>query len=82
MSTGENVTNDMESFIDNISVEYRLDNTGTRYVRLFHNKNYDNILEGEVIETGVGLILRRKVDRLSELFIFKRKKKESHEDKL
>ncbi|MFA6834071.1 MAG: translocation/assembly module TamB domain-containing protein, partial [Bacteroidaceae bacterium] len=82
VSTGENVTNDMESFIDNISVEYRLDNTGTRYVRLFHNKNYDNILEGEVIETGVGLILRRKVDRLSELFIFKRKKKESHEDKL
>ena len=75
VSTGENVTNDVQSFIDNLSIEYRLDNTGTRYVRLFHNKNYDNIMEGEILETGVGLILRKKVDRLSELFVFRRKKK-------
>ncbi len=75
VSTGANVTNDMQSFIDNLSIEYRLDNSGTRYVRLFHNKNYDNIMEGEILETGVGLILRKKVDRLSELFIFRRKKK-------
>lgn len=38
MSTGENATNDAESFIDNISLEYRLDRTGTRYVRLFYDK--------------------------------------------
>ena len=35
VSTGENATNAAESFIDNISLEYRLDRTGTRYVRLF-----------------------------------------------
>ena len=80
VSTGENVQNDAESFIDNISIEYRLDNTATRYVRVFHKKNYDNILEGEIIETGVGLILRRKVDRLSELFIFKKKKDKVKEE--
>lgn len=80
VSTGENVENDVESFIDNISIEYRLDNTATRYVRVFHKKNYDNILEGEIIETGVGLILRRKVDRLGELFIFKKKKDKTKEE--
>lgn len=80
VSTGENVENDMESFIDNISVEYRLDNTATRYVRVFHKKSYDNILEGEIIETGVGLILRKKVDRLSELFIFRKKKDKVKEE--
>ena len=75
VSSGANATNDVESFIDNISLEYRLDNSGTRYVRVFHNKNYESVLDGEITETGVGLVLRRKMDRLSELFIFKRKKK-------
>ena len=74
VSTGANATNTAESFIDNISLEYRLDNTGTRYVRVFHNKNYESVLDGEITETGVGLVLRRKLDRLSELFIFRRKK--------
>ncbi len=63
-----------ESFIDNISIEYRLDNSGTRYIQLFHDKKYANILEGEVTETGAGIILRKKVSRLGELFIFRRKK--------
>ena len=76
VSTGANATNDAESFIDNISLEYRLDTSGTRYVRVFHNKNYESVLDGEITETGVGLVLRRKMDRLGELFIFKRKRKQ------
>ena len=75
VSTGANATNDVESCIDNISLEYRLDQSGTRYIRLFHNKNYESVFEGEITETGVGLVLRKKMDRLSELFIFKKKKK-------
>lgn len=75
VSTGANATNDVESFIDNISLEYRLDASGTRYIRAFHNKNYESVLDGEITETGVGLVLRRKMDRLSELFIFRKKKK-------
>lgn len=74
VSTGANATNNAESFIDNISLEYRLDTSGTRYIRVFHNKNYESVLDGEITETGVGLVLRRKMDKLSELFIFKKKK--------
>ena len=82
VSTGANATNDAESFIDNISLEYRLDTSGTRYVRVFYDKNYESVLDGEITETGVGLVLRRKMDRLGELFIFKKKKKEvKKEDK-
>ena len=73
ISTG-NETQQDESFIDNVSLEYRLDNSGTRSVRLFHNKDNESILEGEITETGVGIVLRKKMSRLSELFIFKRKK--------
>lgn len=74
VSTGANATNDAESFIDNIALEYRLDRSGTRYVRLFYDKNYESVLEGEITETGVGLVLRKKLDKLGELFIFKKKK--------
>lgn len=74
VSTGNNVQQD-ESFIDNISLEYRLDNSGTRYVKLFHDKNYESVLDGEVIETGAGIVLRKKVSKVGELFIFRKKKR-------
>lgn len=82
LSTGSNATNNVESFIDNVSLEYRLDNAGGRYLRAFHNKNYVNVLEGEVTETGVGVVFRKKVDRLRDLFIFTRssKNKKTEED--
>ena len=74
ISSGNNVQQD-ESFIDNISLEYRLDSSGTRYIKVFHDKNYESILDGEVIETGAGIVLRKKVSKLGELFIFRKKKK-------
>ena len=75
ISTGNNASNQDESFIDNISLEYRLDNSGTRYVKLFHEKNYESILDGEVVQTGAGIVLRKKVSKIGDLFIFRRKKK-------
>ena len=55
-------------------LECRLDNSGTRYVKVFHDKNYESVLEGEIIETGVGIVLRKKMSHLGELFIFRKKK--------
>lgn len=74
VSTGGDAATRDESFIDNISLEYRLDSSSTRYLRLFHNKNYESLLEGEITETGGGIVLRKKVNKLGELFIFRRKK--------
>ena len=71
---GNKTENESGAYIDDVSLEWRLDNGGTRYVRLFHEKNYDNLIEGELIENGAGVVLRKKLDRLSELFIFKRNK--------
>jgi hypothetical protein len=34
------------------------------------------VLEGEIVETGVGIVLRKKVAKLGELFIFKKKEEE------
>ena len=81
VSTGAEASNDAESFINNISLEYRLDESATRYIRIFYDKNYESILDGEVTEGGVGLVLRKKLDKLGELFIFKRKRKERREQR-
>ena len=75
VSTGTNATNSAQSFIDNISLEYRLDMSGTRYVRVFYDKNYESVLDGEITEAGAGLVLRKKMDSLGELFIFRRRRK-------
>ena len=82
ISTG-NAAKQSDSFIDNVSLEYRLDNSGTRYIKVFHDKKYASVLEGEVIETGAGIVLRKKVSRIGELFIFKKRKRNQNltEDK-
>ncbi len=76
VSKGNDAVNTGQTIIDNVSIEYRLDQTGTRYVRLFYDKNYESLLEGKLTEMGAGILLRRKSDNLGDLFIFKRKKEE------
>lgn len=70
---GSTQENESGAYIDNVSLEYRLDNGGTRYVRLYHEKNYDNLIEGELIENGASIVLRKKLDKLSDLLIWKRR---------
>ena len=74
VSSGANVENTGETLIDNLSVEYRLDKSATRYVKLFYDKNNESLLDGEVIEMGGGLVLRRKTNKLGELFLFRNPK--------
>lgn len=74
VQTGQDATNSAASFIDNISLEYRLDKSSTRYVRVFYDRDSHDPLEGSMMQTGAGLVLRRKTDRLGELFLFRKKK--------
>lgn len=75
VQTGSNPLGFQQSFIDNMSLDYRLDEAGTHYLQLFHKKNYENLLDGEVIETGAGYILRRKLTRIQDIFKFRSNKK-------
>lgn len=65
-----------QSFIDNVSLEYRLDKGGTRYVQLFYDNDTHDPLEGSYSTAGAGYILRRKVDSLSELLLWRKQKKQ------
>ena len=38
------------------------------FIRLFRHTGYESILEGEITETGVGFVIRKKLLRLTDLF--------------
>lgn len=59
-----------QNLISDISFEYQLRQTRNTnmYLRLFRHIGYESILEGEVTETGVGFVMRRKMDNLRKLF--------------
>jgi hypothetical protein len=69
-SDGGSSSNESGAYIDDVSLEWRLDNGGSRYVRLFHEKDYSNLIEGELDKNGAGIVLRKKVDNIGELFQF------------
>jgi hypothetical protein len=56
--------NESDGVIDNISIEWRVAPAGHQYLRLFHDKHYESILEGEIRETGVGYAYRRRFYKL------------------
>lgn len=72
---GGNYSNDAESdaelaesLINDVSFEYYINRNGTMILRIFRHNDFESILEGEVTETGVGFVYKRKLRRLGDLF--------------
>ncbi len=62
-----------QNLINDISIEYLLNRTGSMYVRIFRHTGYESILEGEVTQTGVGFVFKRRLNSLRDLFGRKKK---------
>ena len=60
-----------DKLFNDVSLEYYLNDNATRYLKLFRHSSYENVLEGQVIETGVAYVLKRKLTNLRNLFTFK-----------
>ena len=58
-----------QNLINDISFEYFLNKTKTMYLRIFRHTGYESILEGEITQTGVGFVYRRKLRRLGDMFL-------------
>ena len=68
-STGADPSENLkENMIDDISLEYFLTRRGNMLLRVFRHTGYESILEGEITETGVGFIIRKKMARPGDLF--------------
>lgn len=74
VAAGNLPSNYEQTFIDNVTLEYRIDRAGNHYMSLFHKRNNDNLLEGLVTETGVSYILRRSLYSPGDLFRRSRKR--------
>ncbi len=58
-----------QNLINDISFEYYINDAHTMYVRLFRHTGFESILEGEITQTGVGFVYRRKLRRLGDMFL-------------
>ena len=74
VNSGDHPTTN-DSFINNVSLEWKISDSENRYLRLFYDKNYESLLEGEIIETGIGYVYKKKLQNLRELFIFRKNDK-------
>ncbi|MDE7151061.1 MAG: translocation/assembly module TamB, partial [Candidatus Amulumruptor sp.] len=59
-----------QNLISDISFEYMLNRSGSMFVRIFRHTGYESILEGEITSTGVGFVIKRKLNTLRNLFRF------------
>ncbi|HET9053626.1 MAG TPA: hypothetical protein VFM90_05605, partial [Cyclobacteriaceae bacterium] len=65
---GENTTQkDASDYIGDIALEYKLTRDGRFRITGFRTSNYD-MIDGELIETGVGLLYVKDYNTLKELF--------------
>ena len=70
VSTGAEVQNQNNSFLDNVTLEYRMDNTANKYVTLFYQNNSYDWLDGYSQLYGGGFIWRRTLSSLADIFRF------------
>ncbi|MBO6191805.1 MAG: translocation/assembly module TamB domain-containing protein [Prevotella sp.] len=58
------------SFFDNVSLEYRLDDTANKYLNLFFENNSYDWLDGYTQKYGGGFIWRRTLQNFTDIFRF------------
>jgi hypothetical protein len=56
------------NLIENFIFEYSLDSARTKFLKVYRQQNYEDLLEGEVIKSGVGFIYRKNYDRLRDIW--------------
>jgi hypothetical protein len=71
VSTDNDMPNQNASFLDNVTLEYRLDQTANKYVTLYYQNNSYDWLDGYTQRYGAGFIWRRRLSSLADIFNFK-----------
>jgi len=65
----------------NISVNYKLSKDGKYMLRAYRKNDYTDVIEGYVIETGIGFIISVDYDKFSQLFTTKEQRRKKREIK-
>ena len=71
VSTGAELQQRNNSFFDNVSLEYRLDNTANKFITVFYQNNSYDWLDGYTQKYGGGFTWRRSLQSFWDIFRFK-----------
>lgn len=68
LSEGSDVKGQNKSFFDEMTMEYRLDDTANNNLKVYYNNNKYDWLEGYMREYGAGYVWRRTANTFKDLF--------------
>jgi hypothetical protein len=71
--------NQQQNFAGNISINYKLSKDGKYVLRAYRKNDYTDIIEGYVIETGIGFIISVDYNKFKEFFTTKEQRKKKRE---
>jgi hypothetical protein len=54
--------------LNNVSFEYRLDSAATKFLKVYNEHTYEDVFEGEVIKTGIGITYRKNYPTLRDIW--------------
>ena len=74
VSSGAELQARNNSFFDNVSLEYRLDQTANKFITLYYQNNSYDWLDGYTQKYGGGFTWRRSLQNFSDIFRFKETK--------
>ena len=57
-----------DNLVDDISIEYVLTKKRNLYAKVFRHSNYESVLDGEVVQTGAGVVWRKTFRKFKDLF--------------
>lgn len=66
VSDNADVNRNSPSFLNNLSAEYKLDSLGRLRARIFSMKDFNNIIDGELMKSGAGVVYEKTFDSPSD----------------
>ena len=71
--------NRQQNFAGDISINYKLSKDGKYMLRAYRKNDYTDIVEGYVIETGIGFIISVDYNKFNELFTTKEQRRKKRQ---
>jgi hypothetical protein len=72
----QNSNRNASNIAGDVSIDYQITKDGRYLIRGYRKDQYEGVIEGQVIETGATFMLNFDYNKLKELFLSKKKKRE------
>lgn len=73
---GQNTNQNASNIAGDVAVDYKLSKDGRYMLRAYRKNEYEGIVDGYVVETGVGFIFTLDYNRFRDIFLSEKKKEE------